>query len=591
MRSKLVLPFLAAMAASGQNISTYAGTGTAGYSGDGSVATQAQINRPVGLAADSAGNLYLAEELNNRVRKVDSSGIITTLAGNGSAGFGGDGAAAAAAQLNGPLGVCVAPSGDIYVTDQGNKRVRKISPAGTITTVAGNGSTGNSGDGAAATLATLTIPIRCAVDANNNLYIVDQGAHVIRKVDGGGTITRFAGTGAPGFSGDGGAATLASLNNPTAAAFDASGNLYVTDQINQRIRRIDSNGTITTVAGNGNIAYAGDGGAATSAALNYPGGIAVDGAGTLFIVDTVNNRVRKVSGGTISTVAGTGTQGFGGDGGAALQAQLNNPFSIAIDKSGNLYIGDLGNNRIRKIAGAAGGGAPVITSAGVTNAASFQTGIAPGGIVTIFGTNLGAAPGQIVTAQGAPWPNGIGGTTVLMGGFIIPTYRVLNLNGQEQLSVQAPFSLYGSNAVSVQVATAGGSSFAQVPVLAAQPGIFILDGASSGATHADGSIVTAARPAARGETVVLYLTGLGPTQPQPATGAAASSTALSYAVFQPQVTMGGLNVTPAFAGLTPGYIGLYQVNVTVPLAAASGLADLTVQSNGVTSNIAKIAVQ
>lgn len=591
MHARIVLPLLISAIAAGQTITTFAGNGTAGFAGDGGQAAVAQINRVVGLAADASGNLYLAEELNNRVRKVDANGVITTLAGTGAAGFTGDGGPASQAQLNGPLGVCVGPSGDVFVNDQGNKRVRKISTSGTITTVAGNGSGANSGDGGPATSAGMVIPIRCAVDKSGVLYIADQGAHRVRKVDAGGTISTYAGNGAQGFSGDGGAATQASLNNPTAVAVDASGNLFVTDQFNQRIRRIDPSGNILTVAGNGNASFSGDGGSAIAATFNFPGGIAVDSSASLFIVDSVNQRVRKVSGGTISTVAGTGTQGYAGDGGSALQAVFNSPFPAALDAAGNLYIGDVGNNRVRKISGLSTRPGPAITSAGVTNAASFQTGVAPGGIITIFGSNLGAAAGQIVTAPGAPWPPQVGGTSVTMNGTVAPAYRVLNLNGQEQLSVLAPFSLSGSNSVTVQVATPAGTNSVQVSVLGAQPGIFILDGASSGATHADGSIVAAASPAARGETVVLYLTGMGPVDNPPASGSAASLTTLSPTLIKPQVTIGGFDSVVVFSGLTPGFIGLYQINVTVPAAVAGGLVDLTVLANGITSNTAKIAVR
>ena len=309
-------------------------------------------------------------------------------------------------------------------------------------------------------------------------------------------------------------------------------------------------------------------------------------------MDTLNQRIRKVSGGNISTIAGTGAAGYSGDGGPALQAQVNNPFAITIDGAGNLYIGDTTNNRIRKIAGPAAQTGPSVTAAGVTNAASFQTGIAPGGIVTIFGSNLGAAPGQVLTAPGAPWPSKVGGTGVTMDGTTAPVYRVLNLNGQEQLSVQAPWSLSGKNSTVVSVSTAAGTSQVTVPVLGAQPGIFILDAASSGATHgADGSIVGASNPASRAEALVLYLTGLGPVSNTPASGEAASLTTLSNTLVQPKVTIGGFDAPVIFSGLTPGFIGLYQVNVTVPAAVASGTVDLTVQANGVTSNTAKIVIR
>jgi uncharacterized protein (TIGR03437 family) len=592
MQTWIVMPLLTAAIASGQTISNFAGNGTAGYAGDGGPATQAQINRAVGLAVDAQGNVYLAEELNNRIRKVDTSGVITTFAGTGSAGFSGDNGPAAQAQLNGPLGVCVSPSGDLYVNDNGNKRVRKISPAGTITTVAGNGSAAHSGDGGPATAAGMAIPIRCAVDRSGILYIVDQGAHRIRKVDAGGVISTYAGNGSQGFSGDGGPAAQASMNNPTALATDAAGNLYVTDQFNQRIRRIDGSGTIQTIAGNGNPAFSGDGGPATSAALNYPGGIVVDAGGSLYIVDSVNQRVRKVSGGTISTIAGTGAAGYSGDGGPALQAQVNAPFAITIDATGNLYIGDTTNNRVRKIAGLSAQAGPSLTAAGITNAASFQTGIAPGGIVTIFGSNLGAAAGQVLTAPGTSWPSQLGGVSVSMDGAPAPVYRILNLNGQEQLSVQAPWSLSGKNSTVVSVSTAAGTSQVTVPVLGAQPGIFLLDGASSGATHgADGTVAGPANPASRAEALVLYLTGLGPVSNTPGSGEAASLTTLSTTVIQPKVTIGGFDAPVIFSGLTPGFIGLYQVNVTVPAAVAPGTVDLTVQANGVTSNTGKIAIR
>ncbi len=359
MRGRLLTLVLFAaemVSLSGQSITTIAGNGTAGFSGDGGPATQAMVNRVVGLATDSAGNVYLAEQNGNRIRKVSTAGVITTVAGTGTAGFSGDGGQAAQAQLNGPTGVCVAPSGTIYVNDLGNLRVRAISIAGIITTVAGSGSSGSSGDGGAATAAAMTIPIRCAVDKNGNLLIADQGAHRIRKVDGSGIISTYAGTGAQGFSGDGGAATAAQMNNPTWVMTDASGNLYVSDQFNQRVRVINSAGTISTVAGNGTAGFSGDGGAAASASLNFPGGLALDSTGALFISDTPNQRIRKVSGGTITTVAGNGTAGFSGDGGAPLQAQLNGAFPLTMDGSGKLYVGDTLNNRVRAITGVAGTG-------------------------------------------------------------------------------------------------------------------------------------------------------------------------------------------------------------------------------------------
>jgi sugar lactone lactonase YvrE len=355
MRFHLLWSLFAGIAA-GQTITTFAGNGTAGYSGDMGPANHAQINRVVGLATDSTGNIYMAEENSNVVRKVDTNGNITTIAGTSVSGFTGDGGPATQARLAGPTGVCASSTGDVYVNDLTNRRVRKITAAtGIITTVARNGSAVSTGDGGPATSAGLFLPIRCAVDPSGNLFIVDQGAHVIRKVNTSGTIITYAGiNNTANFFGDGGPANQAAMNNPTAAFADTSGNLYVTDQSNHRIRKIDTSGTITTVAGNGSHTFAGDGGLAIAASLNFPGETAVDSAGSLFIMDTVNDVVRKVAGGIISTVAGThGVAGYAGDGGPPLQAQFSNAFALTIDPSGNLYVSDTTNNRVRIITGVA----------------------------------------------------------------------------------------------------------------------------------------------------------------------------------------------------------------------------------------------
>ena len=392
MRLKLFFAaLLLAAVASGQTIVDFAGDGAAGYLGDNGPAIQAKINRVVGLASDASGNIYLADQNNNVVRKVDPRGIITTFAGTGAPGFLGDNGPATQALLNGPLGVCVAPSGVIYVNDQGNHRVRAIATDGTITTVAGSGSTLSFGDGGPATSAGMTIPIRCAVDQSGNLYIVDQGAFNIRKVNTSGIISTFAGiANSQGFSGDNGPAVAAQMNNPTAASFDNAGNLYVTDQFNQRIRKIDTSGIITTVAGNGVNTFAGDHGAATSASLNYPGETVIDSAGNLFIVDTLNQVIRMVSGGIITTVAGTpATVGNNGDGGPPSQAEFNDPFPITIDPAANLYIGDTGNNRVREITGLATASTPCT----YTLSSGGQAFTAAGGTGSI----------TITTGAGCPW--------------------------------------------------------------------------------------------------------------------------------------------------------------------------------------------
>jgi len=591
---RLWLPLLTAAIASGQTISTFAGNGTAGFSGDGGQATQAEINRVVGLAADAAGNIYLADQNNNRVRKVDTNGVITTFAGTGVAGYSGDGGQAAAAELNGPLGVCVAPSGSIYVNDEGNGRVREISTSGTITTVAGNGSGVSSGDGGPATAAGMVIPIRCAVDSSGNLFIVDQGAFRIRKVDGSGTITTYAGT-VQGFSGDGGPATQAEMNNPTAAAVDVSGNLYVTDQFNQRIRRIDaSSGTITTVAGNGNIAYVGDGGAATSASLNYPGGIVVDSSGALFIVDTVNQRIRKVSGGVITTVAGTGTPGYAGDGGAPLQAEFNGPFAITLDNAGKLYVGDVANNRVREIAGVAAPTnlVPVISIGGVVSASAFGEfkSVSPGTWIEIYGSNLAVDTRSWAASDfsGVNAPTSLDGTSVTIGG----QAAFIDYISPGQVNALVPSNV-ATGAQQITVTTVAGTSApVTLTVNAVEPGLlapasFKVNGTQYAvAISTNGDYVLPAgavaglssQPAKPGDTIVLYGVGFGPVTPNIPAGQLAeqASTLASF-----EISVGGTPAAAPYHGLAPNYTGLYQFNIMVPSNASSGAIPLTFTVAGV----------
>ena len=334
-------------------ITTIAGTGEIGFSGDGGPATAARLDYPYGVALDGAGNLYIADRrwlYNNRIRKVDSTGTITTVAGTGEFGFSGDGGPATEAQLNRPSGVALDGAGNVYISDDYSQRIRRVDSTGTITTIAGTGEIGFSGDGGPATAARLDNPHDVAVDGAGNLYIADTYNYRIRKVDSTGTITTIAGTGERGFSGDGGPAVEAQLSLPYGVAVDGAGNLYIADIWNHRIRKVDSTGAITTVAGTGELSFSGDGGPATEAQLYYPLGVAVDGAGNLYIADTYNERIRRVdSTGTITTIAGTGERGFSGDGGPATAARLAFPRGVALDGAGNLYIADRLNHRIRKL--------------------------------------------------------------------------------------------------------------------------------------------------------------------------------------------------------------------------------------------------
>jgi hypothetical protein len=338
-------------------MSTYAGNGTSGYLGDGGAATAARLNNPEGVTVATNGDLYICDADNHVIRKVAfATGIITTVAGNGSPGYLGDGGAATAAKLKFPEDVVVGANGDLYIADTGNHVIRKVTAAtGIITTVAGNGSPGSTGDGGAATAARLNSPRGIQVALNGDLYIGDRSNHKIRKVLAlTGTITTYAGTGTAGYTGDGGLATLARLNVPQGIHLTSAGELYVADAGNHAVRKISAIGVITTFAGTGTAGYTGDGGLATAARLRAAEAVHLAPSGDVYIADTGNHVVRRVQAGSgiISMIAGTGTSGFGGDGGPATAALLDTPRGVAVASSGVFYIGDRNNHRVRKVGGA-----------------------------------------------------------------------------------------------------------------------------------------------------------------------------------------------------------------------------------------------
>ena len=331
-------------------ITTVVGTGQQGFSGDGGLATQASISTPTGLAFDRAGNLYFADYINNRIRRVTPEGIISTVAGTGDAGFAGDGGPAVRALLRFPVAVAADPSGNLFISDRFNYRIRRVATDGTITTFAGNGLYRAIPDGSPASRAYFDAPKGIAFDSANNLYVADRNNNYVRRIQPDGTITTIAGNGSQGYSGDGGPATAATISYPTGITVDGGGNVYFAETFSNRVRRITPNGVISTVAGTGGQGFNGDNRPATQATLTNPEGLLVDSAGNLLITDYFNNRIRRVSpDGIITTIVGNGNAGFSGDAGPAVQAQLNFPRAIALTPAGELLIADTANNRVRAV--------------------------------------------------------------------------------------------------------------------------------------------------------------------------------------------------------------------------------------------------
>lgn len=580
MRVATIIATIFAGVSYSQTISTVAGNGAAAFSGDGGPATAAALNHPRGIAADAAGNIYIADSDNLRVRRIDAGGRISTFAGNGIAGAAGDGGAATGASLSDATGVAIDAAGNLYIADAGNRRIRKVTPGGIITTFAGTGIQGSAGDGGAATAAQLNRPTAVTLDSAGNLYIADSSNHRIRRVAGNGTITTVAGNGRDAFAGDGGQATNASLSFPLGVAVDKSGNLYIADAGNNRIRRVTPAGVITTVAGDGG-----------TASLNIPSDIVFDAAGTLYIADSGNNRVRAVNpAGITTTIAGTGIDGFDGDGGPAASATLNFPWGLGMDLAGNLYIGDRANNRIRKI----GLGIvttekqPVLPADSIVNGASFARGpVAPGSIVSIFGSDF--ADGVIV-AKDLPLPTTLGNTSVTFNGVAAPLFAVT----PGQINAQVPFETSTGNAI-VQVRRGSlASESRNVAVALVSPGIFVMDQGTKAAAMLHGdtyALVDASTPARPGEPVLIYTTGLGPLKIPVRSGEGGPGAApFADTVLLPVVTIGGLQASVIYSGLAPGLAGLYQLNVQIPAGTQPGNLPVQVSVNGAASNAATVAV-
>jgi uncharacterized protein (TIGR03437 family) len=546
-------------------VSTAAGNGIENYSGDGGPATVAQINTPSNMVLDAVGNLYIADSANNRVRRVSPGGVIVTVAGNGVAGYSGDGGPATSAMLNSPEGLAADADGNVYIADTKNNRIRKLLPSGKIISIAGNGNAAFFGDGGPADAGSIHSPEALYSAGGGHIYIADTGNQRVRELLPDGTITTVAGNGVPGVAGDGGPATSAQLNQPAGVTLDAAGNIYIADQGNNRVRLVSTNGTISTFAGAATFAL-GDGGPATGAQLSAPASVALDAAGNVYIADSGHNRIRVVSGGTINTLAGTGVCCYEGDGGPASAAQLNSPWGLLEDSSGRLFVADSGNNAIRLIQTAPTGGLPTITA--ITNGASNQTGaIAGGEIVVVYGSGLGPAQLVAAPAAGPAPPQQLGGVTVLVNG----TPASLIYVSAAQLSAIIPNGVTGANAQVVVQYQGQSSAPAAVPLTIASPALFTANSSGSGqalAANADGSANGASHPAAQGSVMTLFVNGV-------------LSQFLAGAL---SVTIEGQQATIISSTADANAPGVTAVQVQVPFGIPAGAAvPVTVQVGGATS--------
>ena len=550
---------------------------------------------PAGVAVDSAGNVYICDAGNFRIRKVTPSGVISTFAGNGSLLFSGDNvqATSTALFLLGTIS-CVATdsSGNVYIADTSNNRIRKVDPSGIITTVAGPGLPFFSGDGGPATSAASGRPGGVAVDQAGNIYIADSLNLRVRKVDTRGIITTVAG-GASGFSGDGGPAVGAGMSSPEAVAVDNAGNLYIADTSFHRVRKVDASGTISTFAGNGTIGTAGDGGQAANAQLSGISGLAADSAGNVYITERLSERIRKVStNGIISTVIGGAlpanfTGSDLGDGRTPTNSLLSLPMgNIGIDALGVIYLADTGHNRVRKVTGvASASGTPLTgppTVGAAVNGASFAANqaLGPGSLSSLFGTNLATST---VSASTIPLPTSLAGVSVTVGGIATPLYFV----SPGQINFQVPWSLQAGTAdVVVAVGGVVSASF-RANIGLVSPGVFATSTGQAIAINADGSLAApagsipgiATRPARVGDTVIILATGLGLVLP-PAVNGAASGEVLRRTIVNSTVLFGGTAGRVDFSGLSPQFVGIYQLNVVVPNVAA-GIVPLQIDLGGI----------
>lgn len=530
------------------------------------------------VTVDSAGNIYAADFTKHLVYKVDRLGSTTVVAGTGRAGYSGDGALAANAQLNSPAGTAIGPDGSLYIADYSNDRIRKVASNGIITTIAGS-TGGFTGDGGPATAARINAPLSLVFNAGGDLFFSDTANFRVRKIAANGVISTVAGTGRLSRSGDGGPATAAD-SAPGWLALGADASIYFTDNGDARffgyprVRKVAPNGTISTVAGTGDAGFTGDGGPATAAQLRSASGLAVDPAGNLYISDPLNARIRKVGvNGIINTYAGTGIAGSTGDGGPAVSAQLNLPFGLALDADGNLFVADRNNLKIRKIS------PPALPAISFTNAAvpSFlgKAGFGSNMYVEIYGSNLAPVTRTWSGSDfnGPNAPTSLDGVSVTVNDkpeflyFISPGQ--ININTPEDTAtgpvlIQVKNPLGFSNTGSAN-RTRVSPSLHSVPqfTIDGKPHVVALTPDFRSFIGRPGMVqgVTFA-PARPGDAIIIYALGCGPTNPPTQAGVIAAENSPLALPFE--LRIGGVPANVTFGGAVAGAVGLYQFNVVVP---------------------------
>lgn len=593
------------------------GTPQRGYSGDGGPATAAMIaladvsnacdsrvnpnyEQTSHLVIDAGNNVFFTDSANQRIRKIDSSGTITTVAGTGQkppgggppfcdytgSGSGiGDAGPALSATLYYPSDLALSSNGNLIFSDQQANRVRQITTNGQVSTIIGSGRHDFYSPGVPLTSTPLDWPGALALDSTGNIYFANEHTYRIAKTQNG-VLVNFAGAGvSSGYSGDGGRATDALLSRVTGIG-SANGVLYIADETNHRIRQVTPDGTIRTIAGTGSAGFSGDGGPATSAQLNMPADVKVDQNGNIYIADMMNHRIRRIdSSGIITTVAGDGNQGRGPDSVAATASSLNTPCAIAIAPNGDLYIADWQNYLIRKVSFSA---QPVITPGSVVNAASFAPApipVAPGSIITILGANLAQST---ATAASSSLPTSLAGATVQINNLNAPLYYVSGTQINAQVPYETPLG-----PATVTVSTPSGTSASQaVNVGATAVGVFEYGGTRGIVTNQDGTLNGPSNPEARGNVVVAYLTGQGAVDPPAVTGQPASATVLSRVTSPASATLGGVDSPVLFLGLAPTLIGVAQANIQIPANAPTG-SDivLVITVGGQASNTTTISIR